>query len=382
MPDTRRFWSTKLVPSQTLIACLVAVFALSTPLALANSRIKDVVDIEGVRDNPLIGYGLVVGLNGTGDNTASSPQTQQSLEALLEQFGVNTRDANINPDTTAAVMITAELPPFAMQGARIDVTVSAIGDSSDLSGGMLLATPLYAADGQVYAVAQGSVAANGFSAGGDAASVTRNVPTGGRIANGAIVEREIGFDLANRGAVRLALRNPDFATANEISTVINRFLGAEAARPLNSGVVRVERPTGFDGDMVALITAIEQLIIVPQTPAKIIIDDANGIVVMGSDVQVSTVAIAQGALTITVAEAPQVSQPGPLAPEGAAPIVVPRTDVQVEEQIGGLTVVEGGVPLSELVNGLNALGVSPRDLISILHALKRAGAIQAEIEVI
>lgn len=366
---------------RAVLAAIIAAVVWGSG-AGADSRIKDIVDVEGVRDNPLLGYGLVVGLNGTGDSPGASPQTQQSLEALLEQFGVNTRGANINPTTVAAVVITADLPPFAMQGARIDVTVSATGDASDLSGGTLLAAPLYGADNQVYAVAQGAVASNGFSAQGNGASVTRNIPTGGRISNGAIVEREIGYDFGARTQVRLALRNPDFATATQIADVINRFMGAQAAQPLNPGMVLVTRPDDFDGDAVALVTAIEQLPIVPEQPAKIVIDDANGIVVMGADVRVSTVAIAQGALTIAIAEAPQVSQPAPFAPDGTPAVVVPRTNIEVEEQIGGLSVVEGGVPLSELVNGLNALGVSPRDLISILQALKRAGAIQADIEVI
>ncbi len=347
----------------------------------ANSRIKDLATVEGVRDNPLMGYGLVIGLNGTGDSAGASPQMRQTMETILEQFGVNTRDDNFDPNTIAAVMITADLPPFAMEGSRIDVTVSAIGDASDLSGGQLLVSPLYGADGDVYAIAQGPVAAGGFNAQGDAASFTRNTPTGGRIANGAIVEREIGFDFASRQTVRLALHNPDFATASSMAAAINRFLGANAARALNPATVAITRPAGFPGDMVAMITAIEQITIVPEQPAKIIIDDANGIVVMGADVRVSTVAIAQGALSISVTEAPEVSQPGAFAPEGAQTAVVPRTDINIEEQIGGLSVVEGGVPLSELVDGLNALGVTPRDLISILHALKAAGAIQAEIEV-
>lgn len=366
-------------PIGRLIAALALSLAMGTP-ALA-SRIKDMVDIEGVRDNPLVGYGIVVGLNGTGDSAGASPQTRQTLETLLERFGVNTRDAGASPNTVAAVMITADLPAFAMNGARIDVSVSAVGDASDLSGGMLLATPLYGADGQVYAVAQGPVSANGFAVTGDAASVTRNVPTGGRIMGGAIVEREVGYDLGSRAVVRLALRNPDFATASEIAGAVNRFLGAGSARALNPGVVAVSRPTTFQGDTVAMITAIEQLIIEPDQPARIVIDDANGIVVMGADVRVSTVAIAQGALTISIAEAPQIAQPLPFA-EGGAAVEVPRTDITIEEQIGGLTMVEGGVALSKLVEGLNALGVSPRDLITILHALKAAGAIQAEIEVI
>jgi flagellar P-ring protein precursor FlgI len=346
----------------------------------AASRIKDIADFEGVRENQLIGYGLVVGLQGTGDSLRNATFTRQSLTAMLERLGVATRDLSLNTRNVAAVMVTANLPPFGAQGARIDVTVSALGDAKSLAGGQLLVTPLVGADQQVYAVAQGPIAIGGFAAGGDSgSSVTRGVPTAGRIASGALIEREIAFDLANQREIRLALRNPDFTTARRMADAINVAVGNAAARTSNPGSVVVRRPEAFEGDMVDLLTRIENLPIAPDLPAKIVIDENTGIVVMGENVRVSTVAIAQGSLTISVSEQPAVSQPAPFT--AAAPVVVPQTDIVVEEERGGLAVVPGGAPLKELVDGLNALGVSPRDMISILQALKASGAIQAEIEV-
>ncbi|MFZ4120571.1 MAG: flagellar basal body P-ring protein FlgI [Caulobacterales bacterium] len=353
--------------------------ALGPTAAEAGPRIKDIADFEGVRENQLVGYGLVVGLAGTGDSLRNSPFTRQSLAAMLERLGVNTRDGNLNTRNVAAVMVTSNLPPFATQGSRIDVSVSALGDARSLAGGQLLVTGLMGADQQVYAVAQGPLAIGGFSAEGAAGSVTRGVPTVGRIASGATVERELQFDLANQTELRLALRNPDFTTAQRMADVIEGAIGPGSARATNPGTVVIARPQEFRGDMVALISRIETLEVEVDTPAKIVIDEASGVVVMGENVSVSTVAIAQGSLTISVSESPQVSQPAPLA-QGET-TVVPRTDITVEEEQGGLVVVEGGVPLRQLVDGLNALGVSPRDMISILQALRAAGAIQAEIEV-
>jgi flagellar P-ring protein precursor FlgI len=359
-----------------------AVAAAAAPLpAEAAPRIKDIADFEGVRENQLVGYGLVVGLAGTGDSLRNAPFTRQSLAAMLERLGVNATNGNLNTRNVAAVMVTSNLPAFAAQGSRIDVTVSALGDARSLAGGQLLATPLMGADQQVYAVAQGPLAIGGFSAqGASGSSVTRGVPTAGRIASGALVERELDFDIAAQRELRLALRNPDFTTAQRIAQAINQSLGTEVARATNPGAIQVARPQAFAGDMVALIAQIESLEVDVDAPARIVIDETSGVIVMGENVRVSTVAIAQGNLTITVSEQPRVSQPAPLS-QGET-VVVPQTDVQVdEEQSGGLAVIDGGVPLRRLVDGLNALGVSPRDMISILQALKTAGAIQAEIEV-
>ena len=358
----------------------VAAAALVVGQSDAASRIKDIADFEGVRENQLIGYGLVVGLQGTGDSLRNAPFTRQSLEAMLERLGVSTRDLNLNTKNVAAVMVTANLPPFSSQGARIDVTVSALGDAKSLSGGQLLVTPLVGADQQVYAVAQGAIAIGGFSAGGaSGSSVTRGVPTAGRISSGALIEREIHFDLANQQELKLALRNPDFTTARRVADAINHTIGAGVARAANPGSVVVQRPAAFDGDMVDLLTRVESLSIDPDLPAKIVIDETSGVVVMGENVRVSTVAIAQGSLTISVNEQPSVSQPAPFSQGQTA--VVPQSSVTVDEERGGLAMVRGGVPLKDLVDGLNALGVSPRDMISILQALKASGAIQAEIEV-
>jgi flagellar P-ring protein precursor FlgI len=362
-----------------LLSC--AALGVLAPLpAEAAPRIKDIADFEGVRENQLVGYGLVVGLAGTGDSLRNAPFTRQSLAAMLERLGVNATNGNLNTRNVAAVMVTSNLPAFAAQGSRIDVTVSALGDARSLAGGQLLATPLMGADQQVYAVAQGPLAIGGFSAqGASGSSVTRGVPTAGRIASGALVERELGFDIAAQRELRLALRNPDFTTAQRIAQTINQSLGTEAAHATNPGSVQIARPQAYAGDMVGLIAQIESLEVAVDAPARIVIDETSGVIVMGENVRVSTVAIAQGNLTITVAEQPRVSQPAPLS-QGET-VVVPQSDVQVEETKGGLAMVEGGVPLRRLVDGLNALGVSPRDMISILQALKTAGAIQAEIAV-
>ncbi|MGE0741543.1 MAG: flagellar basal body P-ring protein FlgI [Hyphomonadaceae bacterium] len=352
---------------------------IATP-AWAGPRIKDIADFEGVRENQLVGYGLVVGLAGTGDSLRNSPFTRQSLAAMLERLGVNASDGNLNTRNVAAVMVTANLPPFASQGSRIDVTVSALGDARSLAGGQLLVTPLMGADQQVYAVAQGPLAIGGFAASGQSgSSVTRGVPTAGRIASGALVERELMFDIAAQRELRLSLRNPDFTTAQRIAAVINGAVGMDVARATNPGAVQLVRPEAYQGDMVSLVGMVESLEVEVDTPARIVIDESSGIVVMSDSVRVSTVAIAQGNLTISVTEDPFVSQPAPFS--RGETTVVPSSNVNVDEEEGGLVVVPGGVPLRQLVNGLNALGVSPRDMISILQALKAAGAIQAEIEV-
>jgi len=371
---------------------LSAAFLIALPLALpltlgatdaaANSRIKDIVSIEGVRENMLIGYGLVVGLNGTGDSLDSAIFTRESLVGMLERLGVNARDTNLDSDNVAAVMVTATLPPFSRQGTRIDVNISAIGDSESLLGGTLLVTPMLGADGEVYAVAQGPLAVAGFEAGGDAASVTRGVPTAGRIANGAIIEREINFDMQRMQTVRLSLRNPDFTTSRRIAQAVNAFIGQPIAEPLDSGTVRLTVPDNYRNDAVALITDIEQLRVSPDQVAKVVIDEKSGVIVMGENVRINTVAIAQGNLTIRITETPQVSQPNPFAEQGET-VVVPRTDIEVDDDAERrLTVLPSGVSLQELVDGLNALGVGPRDMITILQTIKAAGALQAEIEVI
>ncbi|CCQ74132.1 flagellar basal body P-ring protein FlgI [Magnetospira sp. QH-2] len=362
-----------------LVACaLVAVWAQPADAA---SRIKDIVEFEGVRDNQLVGYGLVVGLNGTGDSLGDGHFTKQSLLAMLERLGVKPTSDGLTSSNTAAVMVTATLPPFSRKGSRIDVSVSALGDSDSLTGGTLLVTPLLGADGEVYAVAQGQLAVGGFSAAGNAESVTKGVPTAARIANGAIIEREIGFELSSLQSVNISLRNPDFTTARRLAQAINAFLGTDAARPRDLGTVLLRVPDNYEGNVVGLLTDIEQLRIHPDLMARVVIDEHSGTIVMGENVRISTVAIAQGSLTIRITEAAQVSQPGPFAEVGET-TTVDRTDIQVDEQADNrLAVVDGGVSLQDLVNGLNALGIGPRDMITILQAIKAAGALQADIEV-
>jgi flagellar P-ring protein precursor FlgI len=361
------------------VSAAVLLLALSVISAHATSRIKDLANIEGVRQNQLIGYGLVVGLNGSGDTLNNIPFTKQSLQAMLERMGVNIRGATIRTGNVAAVMVTGNLPAFGTQGTRMDVTVSALGDSKNLQGGTLLVTPLLGADGNVYAVAQGSVAIGGFQAEGNAASITRGVPTVGRIANGAIIEREIEFALNRLPNVRLALRNPDFTTAKRIAAAVNDFLGAKTAEPLDPSTVQMSIPAEFKGNVVAMLTEIEQLQVEPDLGAKIIIDERSGIIVMGRDVRVATVAVAQGNLTVTISESPQVSQPNPQS--RGRTVVTPNSRVGVSEDGKKLAMVKDGVSLQQLVDGLNGLGIGPRDLIGILQAIKAAGAIQADIEV-
>jgi len=332
-----------------------------------------------VRSNMLIGYGLVVGLNGTGDKLENSIFTRESLIGMLERLGVNARSEALKTKNVAAVMVTATLPAFTRQGNRIDVTVSTMGDSTSLLGGTLLVTPMLGADAEVYAVAQGPVAVAGFSAGGAAQTVVKGVPTTGRIANGAIVEKELKFDLSQFSTMRLTLRNPDFTTSRRIAQSINGFIGQPIARPLDNGTVQINVPQGYPGATVALMTDIEQLPVTTDQVARVVIDETTGVIVMGENVRISTVAIAQGNLTIRITETPQVSQPEPFSNTGRT-VVVPRTDIQVDENSDRkLTVLPGSVTLQELVNGLNAMGIGPRDLISVLQAIKAAGAMQAEI---
>jgi flagellar P-ring protein precursor FlgI len=365
-------------PFRLFSAVLMAV-ALAAQPAFAKSRIKDIVEFEGVRENMLVGYGIVVGLNGTGDALRNAPFTKQSLEAMLERLGVNTRDANLNTKNVAAVMVTAKLPAFAAAGAQIDASVSALGDAKSLLGGTLLVTPLMGADGQAYAVAQGTVQTGSISASGSSGStVSKGVPTAGRIASGAIVEREIGFQLASMAQLRMTLRNPDFTTSRRIAEVVNKSYPGSAVAE-NPTIVAI-RPTNGQ-DMMTFVSQVENLSVETDAPAKVVIDEVAGVIVMGENVRVSTVAIQQGNLTITVRESPAVSQPAPFARVGQT-TTVPQTDISVDEEKGRQFVtLNSGASLSSLVAGLNALGVTPRDMISILQTIKAAGALQADIEV-
>jgi flagellar P-ring protein precursor FlgI len=429
------------------LSCALALALVAVPAASQTVRIKDIADFEGVRDNMLVGYGLVVGLNNTGDTLNRSIFTQASLIGMLERLGVNARTANNDMRTRnlAAVMVTATLPPFAHQGTRVDVNVASLGDATSLLGGTLLVTPLIGADGEVYAVGQGQMAIGGFTASGAAQRVTQGVPTSARIANGALVEREVGFEMNSLSTVRLALRNPDFTTARRVSQAINAFLGGQVSHSIDPTTIVVQTPASYRGDATAMLTDIEQLPVEPDQIARVVIDEKSGVIVVGEAVHISTVAVAQGNLTIRITETPQVSQPAPFSPGpaaiqslpgqttpnqvinvpqprigpsgqpvldangnpvfdlvprsvpggpqqaaipgavggGAQTVVVPRTQIEVDQQSGRrLAVLPAGVTLGELVNGLNALGVGPRDLITILQTIKAAGALQAEIQVI
>lgn len=363
---------------------VLAIFGfglLATP-AMAGSRIKDIVEFEGVRENMLVGYGLVVGLSNTGDSLQNAPFTKQAIQSMMERLGVNTHDPSasslINTKNVAAVMVTARLPPFAAPGAQMDVSVSAMGDAKSLLGGTLLVTPLMGADGQTYAVAQGTVQTGAVSASGaSGSSITRGVPTAGRIAAGGLVERETGFDLDAMSQLRLTLRNPDFTTARRIAAAINTAFPNTAVVD-NPTIITLKAPLGLD--MVNFVTDVEDLDVDPEAPAKVVIDEVSGVVVMGADVRISQVAIAQGNLTITVQETPAVSQPLPFS-QGTTK-VVPQSTVKIDEAKGKkLMMVGGGASLQGLVTGLNALGVTPRDMISILQAIKASGALQADIAV-
>ncbi len=350
---------------------------MSSPAAAQAIRIKDLVEFDGVRGNDLVGYGLVVGLNGTGDGLRNSPFTEEIMSNLLERLGVNVTGEQFQPKNVAAVFVTASLPPFSRAGGRIDVTVSAIGDAKSLLGGTLVMTPMNGADGQIYAVAQGTIIAGGVSAEGQASKVTQGVPTSGTIPSGAHVEREVQFDFSQMHSVRLALRAPDFTTAAKIEAVINTAFGSNVALMQDSGTVSLNIDATHMNSPARVIAKLENLTVEPEARARVVVDQRSGTIVMDDDVRISHVAIAQGNLTLRVDEMPQVVQPNPFA-QGET-ISVPRTNAQIQNAPGtGLAEVQGGANLSEVVAGLNALGVAPHDMIDILKSINAAGALHAE----
>ncbi|NDK36881.1 flagellar basal body P-ring protein FlgI [Rhodovulum sulfidophilum] len=359
------------------LTLLLAVLLVAFPAFSAPIRIKDLVEFDGVRGNDLVGYGLVVGLNGTGDGIRNAPFTEEIMSNILERLGVNVTGEQFRPKNVAAVLVTASLPPFARSGSQIDVTVSAIGDAKSLLGGTLVMTPLNAADGQIYAVSQGTVIAGGASAEGDGARVVEGVPTSGVIPSGARVEREIDFDFSSLRRLRLALRNPDFTTAGRIEAAINNDYGRGVARMLDSGTVMLDIAATRAPSPAHALQRIEGIMVEPQQKARVVVDQRSGTIVMGEDVRISRVAVSQGNLTLRVQEEPLVIQPNPFA-QGQT-VVVPRTRAAIEEEPGtGLAEINEGTSLSEVVAGLNALGVSPRDMIDILKSIKAAGALHAD----
>ncbi len=362
---------------QVLLGIFILIFLSGNTYAV---RIKDIASIKGVRQNQLVGYGLVVGLNGTGDDDDLAFMIQ-SMAAMLEKMGVTVKAEDIESENVAAVMVTAELPPFARVGSRIDVIVSSIGDAENLQGGILLITPLKAANGQIYAVAQGPVSTGGFETSGAAGGgVQKNFPTVGRVPNGALIEKEIAIDFDQKKTLTFILHHPDFTTASRMAQAINMALNTKVAHTQDAATINVKIPENFRGNTVALATIIENLGVTPDTVSKVVINERTGTVIMGENVRISTVAIAHGNLSIQVKESQNVSQPLPFS-EGVT-TVTPDSEILVEEGNQPLFLVESGVSIGEVVRALNALGVSPRDLIAIFQALKAAGALQAELEII
>jgi len=361
-----------------LRAILLLFVILFAPQAHAATRIKDVAAVQGVRDNQLIGYGLVMGLQGTGDTLRNSQFTEQSLQSMLDRMGVNVRDINLRTRNVAAVIVTADLPPFVGTGSRIDVTVTSMGDATSLKGGTLMLTALQGGDGQVYAVAQGAIVVSGFSAQGQAETLTSGVATAGRIPNGALIEREVkgGFDAV--GELAFELKNPDYKTATLITDAINQYaqqrFGTRVAFPRDFRTVVLQKPKSIAATR--FIAELGDIEVRPDTPARIVIDQRTGTVVIGKNVQISTVAITHGALTIRVTEMPEVSQPDPFSM--GQTVVVPRTQITAAEERVPLAIVRGS-DLQTLVKGLNQMGLKPSDVIAILQAVKTAGALQAEL---
>ncbi|QBF29681.1 flagellar basal body P-ring protein FlgI [Thalassococcus sp. S3] len=358
-----------------VLLTLLPIVAVANPI-----RLKDLVEFDGVRGNDLVGYGLVVGLNGTGDGLRNAPFTEEIMTNTLERLGVNVTGEQFRPKNVAAVFVTGSLPPFARAGSQIDVTVSAIGDAKSLLGGTLIMTPLNAADGEIYAVAQGTIIAGGASAEGEAASVVQGVPTSGVIPSGARIEREVDFEFASLSSVRLALREPDFTTASRIEAAINRDFRRAVAVMLDSGTVEVSIEATRMASTAHAIGRIENIRVEPERRARVVVDQRSGTIVLGEDVRISRVAVSQGNLTLRIEEQPLAVQPNPFA-DGET-VVIPRTAAEIEEEDGiGLAEVPDGTSLSEVIAGLNALGVSPRDMIDILKSIKAAGALHAEFVV-
>ncbi|GAB5375473.1 MAG: flagellar basal body P-ring protein FlgI [Acuticoccus sp.] len=343
------------------------------------TRIKDITTVQGVRDNQLIGYGLVIGLAGTGDTLRNAPFTEQALKSMLDRMGVAVRGVPLRAQNVAAVTVTADLPPFVGVGSRIDVLIGSIGDATSLRGGTLVVTPMTGGDGKVYAVAQGPVQASGFSVEGEADALTNGVPTAGRIPNGALVERRVPGSMQNLDRLVLELANPDYRTAALIADAINAYAqqrwGRRIAAERNLRTVEIHKPAKVGATR--FLAEIGQIMVEPDVPARVVVDQRTGTVVIGQNVRVSTVALSHGNLTLRVTEQPQVSQPNPFSRRGQT-VVTPYTNVQADEQDGKLAIVQG-TDLQTLVHGLNRIGLQPTDIISILQTIKTAGALQAEL---
>lgn len=364
------------------VAFLFFLFALLAGLFFASSaegvRIKDIASFGGVRDNQLIGYGLVVGLSGTGDKKDSA-FTMRSMVNMLEKMGVQVDLKQMKPKNVAAVMVTARMPVSAKPGSRLDVTVSSLGDSTSLLGGVLIQTPLKGVDGKIYALAQGALTVGGFSVTGEQAQAMKNVTTVGQVPGGAIIERGVPFEFNSQESLTLSMSNPDFSTTNQVVDRINRALGGAFARSLDAGTVTLDIPPDFKNNIVPLMASLENIEITPDNAAKVVVDEKTGTIILGREVRISRVAVAQGNLQVVVSENQDVSQPGAFS--GGQTVVTQSTDIAAREERRNLNILEGAT-LQELVDALNSVGATPRDLISILRSMKAAGALHAHLEVI
>lgn len=360
--------------------CFLSFWLLACPLALASSRVKDIAAFEGVRDNQLVGYGLIVGLNGTGDRSQTFFSTQ-TLANMLERSGITVPATQMRVKNIAAVMVTASLPPFIRQGSRIDVTVSSIGDAQSLQGGVLIMTPLLGADNQVYVTAQGQVALGGFSAGGGGSRVQTNHPTVGRIANGGLVEREVAVDLVDRAQLTLVLDRSDFTTAAHAVRSINDGAGAEVARALDGRTIAINIPTSYANRVVEFMALVENARMDVDAPARVVLNEKTGTIVLGRDVRIAEVSIIHGSLSLQVGTIYNISQPEPFS-QGGETVVVPQKEVSVQEEKGRTVTLRDGASVEEVVKALNAIGAGPRDVIAILQAIKAQGALHADLEII
>ncbi len=376
-PNIARIAARALFPAGLALAGLVLALAVLGPGSAQGARIKDLAQVSGNRTNQLVGYGLVVGLSGTGDKRGSD-FTVQSIFNMLDKMGVRVDKATLKPKNVAAVMVTAQMPVSAKPGGRLDVTVSSLGDSSSLLGGVLLVTPLKGVDGNIYAIAQGSLLVGGVSAGGAGASVSKNITTVGMIPGGANVERAVPFSFNDQSDLTLTLRSPDFSTATRMAKRVNESLGSALATAVDAGTVRLAVPPGHQGNLTQLVASIENIQVTPDSRARVVVDEKTGTVVLGQNVQISPVAVTQGNLQIQIQESADVSQPMPFS-QGKT-VATPQTNIGVNEENRKLKMIEGAT-LQELVEGLNALGATPRDLISILRTLQSSGALAADLEV-
>lgn len=367
--------------STWILTTTVLIILILTASPASAVRVKDIATFEGVRPNQIIGYGLVVGLNGTGDKSGTA-FTVQSLTNVLRRMGVTVSSSSVKVKNVAAVMITADLPPFVKPGTRIDVLVSSMGDAKSLLGGTLLATPLSGVDGKVYAMAQGPVSVGGFSVGGAAGGgAQKNHPTVARIVQGATVEKEVPIRWQGKSEMTIKLSQPDFTTAARLAAAIGQKMPGSTPRPMDASTVQFNVPEEYRENLAVMVAGLESLEIQPDAVAKVIIDERTGTVVMGENVRISTVAVAHGNLSVQINETAQVSQPGPFSGPGAQTVVTPQSQVQVQEETQKLMVIPSGPTISSVVNALNAIGASPRDLIMIFQAIKAAGALHAELEI-